>query len=100
MDTVNGALGPLYTTEDIAGTPVNSLVDPGSSATILSFELLHNLNQRSDPPRSTAEVTTTWDYSRKPILIFAQVKLEFGHQGSRITAPAYLRSDQGPTGDR
>jgi len=51
VDTVNGALGPLfYATMDIAGTPASALVDPGSSATIMSFELFRTIGTMAAIP--------------------------------------------------
>ena len=48
VDAVEGALGPLfYSTVEIAGTPVNALVDSGLSATILSFELFRTIGNKA-----------------------------------------------------
>ena len=51
VDIVDGALGPLfYATVVVAGTPVDALVDPGSSATIMSFELFKKVGTKAGIP--------------------------------------------------
>ena len=51
VTTVTGAIGPLYyATVTIVGTPVWSLVDPGSSATIMSFKLFHKIGDAAHIP--------------------------------------------------
>ena len=99
VDAVKGALGPLfYATVEVAGVPVNALVDPGSSATIMSFELFKTIRERAAIPREALQKpdVTLRDHSRRPIPIFAQVALEFHLEGRRVSVPVYLRSDQGP----
>ena len=101
VDTVDGALGPLYcATIMIAGTPVEGLVDPGSSATIL-FDLFREIGRKASIPCEalTLPEVTLRDYSRRPIPIFAVVDLEFCLQGRSVTVPVYLRSDQGPVSE-
>ena len=102
VDTVSGALGPLYyATVSIAGSSVDALVDPGSSATIMSFDLFRMVGKGAGIPREAMrkpEITLR-DYSRRPIPIFAVVDLEFEWQGNQLTAPVYLKSDQGPKGE-
>ena len=102
VDTVSGALGPLYyATVSIAGSSVDALVDPGSSATIMSFDLFRMVGKGAGIPREAMrkpEITLR-DYSRRPIPIFAVVDLEFEWQGNQFTAPVYLKSDQGPKGE-
>ena len=102
IDTVTGALGPLYYAEvKIAGVPVEALLDAGSSASILSFDLFQKIGHAAGitvdalkPPKATLR-----DYSQRPIPIGAQVELEFEWKGSRVTAPVYLRSNQGTIGE-
>ena len=44
VDMVSGALGPLYyATVALGGEPVKALIDPGSSATIVTFDLFNPL---------------------------------------------------------
>ncbi len=48
VDTVTGALGPTYYAKvSIEGTLVNSMVDPGSSATILSYEKFVEIGKKA-----------------------------------------------------
>ena len=99
---VDGALGPLYcATIMIAGTPVEGLVDPGSSATILSFDLFRKIGRKATIPCEALMLpeVTLRDYSRRPIPIFAVVDLEFCVQGRSVTVPVYLRNDLGPVSE-
>ena len=51
VDAVKDVLGPLfYATVSIAGTSMESLVDPGSSATIMSFELFMKVGAKVGLP--------------------------------------------------
>ena len=51
VNTVGGALGPLfYAVVEVAGVPVKGLVDPGSSATIMSFELFKEVGTKAAIP--------------------------------------------------
>jgi len=46
-----GAVGPLcYTTVEVAGQEVEAMVDTGSSATILSFELFKKIGKSANIP--------------------------------------------------
>ena len=52
VDTVNGAICPLfYATVAVAGTPMQALVDPGLSATIMSFEPFKTVGTKAVIPR-------------------------------------------------
>lgn len=85
VDVVSGALGPLFCASiSIAGTSVEALVDPGSSATIMSFELFKKVGKAAGIPREAMRLPeiTLRDYSRRPIPIFAVVDLEFEWQGN------------------
>ena len=101
MDTVDGALGPLFcVVVEVAGVPVKGLVDPGSSATIMSFELFKEVRAKAAIPRKALKKSdVTLDYSQRPIPIFAQVSLEFHTGGRRVRVPVYLRSNQGPVSE-
>ena len=100
VSNVAGALGPLYYAEvTVAGTPVEALIDPGSSATILSFDLFMRIGKTAGitskelrPPRVTLR-----DYNGRPIPIGAQVDLQFEWKGTSVTAPVYLRTEKGDT---
>ena len=49
--TVTGAAGPLYyATVMVQGTAVRALMGPGSSATIMSFQLFHKIGQTAHIP--------------------------------------------------
>ena len=98
VDAVSGASGPLFTAAiTISGTPVKALVDPGSSATIMSFDLFKKVGKAAGIPRDALKLpeVTLRDYSRRPIPIFAVVELEFEWQGNKMSAPVYLKSEQG-----
>ena len=84
----------------VSGTPVEALIDPGSSASIMSFDLFQKVGRRAGIPRSALKRpdVVLRDYSQRPIPIGAQVELEFEWGGKAITVPVYLRSDQGIKG--
>ena len=95
MDAVSGALFTAAIT--ISGTPVEALVDPGSSATIMSFDLFKKVGKAAGIPRDALKLpeVTLKDYSRRPIPISAVVELEFEWQDNKMSAPVYLKSEQG-----
>ena len=70
---VAGAVGPLYyCTVNIAGEPIKAMVDTGSSATILSWEVFQAIGRKTKVPVSALykpEVTLR-DYSQRPILAY------------------------------
>lgn len=48
VDQIAGAVGPLcYATVEIAGESVEGMVDTGSSATVLSFELFTKISKKA-----------------------------------------------------
>ena len=52
VDAVTGSLGPLYyATVTVSGTPVEGMVDPGSSATIMLFNLFWTIGQKAGIPK-------------------------------------------------
>ena len=102
VDEVTGDLGPLYFANvTIEGTPVDGMVDPGSSATIISFDLFKKIGGKARIPSSALEVphVTLRDYSQNPIPIGAQVKLTFRWKDNTVTTPLYIRSDQAAKGE-
>jgi len=51
VDEVTDALGPLYFAKvTIQGTPVDGMIDPGSSATIISFDLFKKVGGKPTFP--------------------------------------------------
>ena len=52
VGAVTSSLGPLYyATVTVSGTPVEGMVDPGSSATIISFNLFRTIGQKAGIPK-------------------------------------------------
>ena len=92
-----GALGPLYyVTLTVSGSPVEALVDPGSSASIMSYALFEKIGPRAgiqagDLRPADAVLRT---YSRNQIAISGQVDLEFTWKEKTIASPVYLRADK------
>ena len=102
VDAVSGSLGPLfYAKVDVAGTSVEAMVDPGSSATIMSFELFRKIGARAKIPVEALRRpdVVLRDYSQRPVPIGACVDLEFEWQGKSVTTTVYLRSDLGTQGE-
>ena len=86
MDRVTWSVGTLYYwTAKIAGQPVKALVDSGSSASFLLFELLknHQESQLTEKVMNKPDEILR-DYSQQPIRIrpIATVELEVGRKGS------------------
>ncbi len=51
VDQVTGAIGPLYYAQvKIEGTPVEAMIDPGSSASIISFTLFKKIGKKAKVP--------------------------------------------------
>ena len=51
VDAVSGSMGSFYHTRvEIASIPVEAMVDPGLSATILSFELFQSIGKQAQIP--------------------------------------------------
>ena len=94
VDTVAGAVGPLYYCNvNIAGEPVEAMVDTGSSATIMSFDLFKKIGRKAGIAMgalSQPDVTLR-DYSQRPIPVGAKVDLEGEFNGKKMTATVYLR---------
>ena len=98
VDAVSGSLGPLYyTTVNVAGVPIEAMVDPGSSATIMSFDLFKKIGHKAGIPKEALKPPDLMlrDYSRRPIPIGARVNVTFEWQGRSVEATVYLRSDIG-----
>ena len=90
-----GAVSPLcYTTVEVAGQEVEAMVDTGSSATVLSFELFKKIGKSAIIP-----VTTLFkpdivlrDYNKRPIPVGAKVELTFRFEDRSVTAPVYIQA--------
>ena len=95
VDEVRGALGPPYFAKvTIEGTPVDGMIDPGLSATIISLDLFKKVGEKARIPSSGLEVphVTLRDYSQNPIPIEAQVNLTFRWGDKTVTTPVYITS--------
>ena len=83
MDAVSGSLGPFYyTTINIAGSPVEAMVDPESSSTIISFGLFRRIGREAGIPTDAMQPPdmVLRDYSQRPIPIGAKVDMKFWRQ--------------------
>ena len=104
VDAVTGSLGPLYyATITISGSPVEGMVDPGSSATIMSFNLFRTIGQTAGIPKEALKPLDSGlvlhDYSQRPIPIGACVEMTFEWGGKSVTSTVFLRSDLGVGGE-
>ena len=87
VDAVTGSLSPLYyATVTISGSPVEGMVDPGSSATIMSFNLFRTIGQKAGIPKEALKPLDSGlvlcDYSQRPIPIGACVEMTFEWGGN------------------
>ena len=92
VDAVTGALGPLYFAKvTIESTPIDGMIDPGSTATIIFFDLFRKVGGEAHIPSSAPEVPHVMlrDYSQNPIPIGAQVNLTSRWQDKTVTTPVY-----------
>ena len=98
VDAVSGSHGPLfYAKVTVTSTSVEAMVDPGSSVTIMSFELFRKIGARAKVPVEALKQpdVVLRDYSQRPVPIGACVDLELEWQGKSVTTMVYLRSDLG-----
>ena len=96
VDSVTGAVGPLFYAEVIIeNTPVNAMIDTGSSATIISFDLFKKIGRAAKIPRQELQRPDIIlrDYNQKPIPIGAKVELTFQWKDRVVRTPVYVRSD-------
>ena len=80
VDRVTGAVGPLfYAVVTIEKSPVEAMVDPGSSATIISFNQFKKIGQQARIPSEELLLPdiTLRDYNQRPIPIGARTELTF-----------------------
>ena len=78
VDTVSGAIGPLnYAEVKVGDVAINAMVDPGLSATIMSFELFKKVGKAAGIPKSALQIPKVIlrDYSQRPIPISAEVEI-------------------------
>ena len=102
VDAVSGSTGPLFHAQvEVEDVPVDSLVDTGSSATIMSFELFQQVGKQAKLPPERLQPPTAIlrDYSRNPIPIGAQAELTLTWRGRAITTTVYIRSDPRTVGE-
>ena len=95
VDRVTGAMGPqFYAMVTIEKSPVEAMVDLGSSATI-SFKQFKKIGQQERIPSEELLLPgiTLRDYNQSPIPIGAHTELTFGRKGRTATTTAYIRSD-------
>ena len=93
ITTVTGVVGPLYyATVIVQGITVQALMDPGSSATIMSFQLFCKIGQAAHIPASALQKPDILlrDYSQMPIIVGACVHLTILIQDLSVTTPVYL----------
>lgn len=75
---------------------MESLFDPGSSATIMSFDTFKRVRRRAGigqkdlcPPDVVLRI-----YSQQPIAIGSLVDMEVAWRGKSVTSPVYVRSER------
>ena len=98
VDAVSGSLGPSnYTIVKMAGISVEAMVDPGSSATFLSFDLFEKVGHKAGIPKGALKPPdlVLRNYSQQPIPIGARVNMTFELQGRSVEVTVYLQSDLG-----
>ncbi len=74
VEAVNGTVGSLFYEEvNMAGVPVKGLIDTGSGATIISFEMFKKIGKIGDIPSSSLYPVDLilQDYNRNPISLGA-----------------------------
>ena len=103
VDKVAVAVCPLYyCTVNIAGDSVKAMVDTGSLATILSWDVFQAIGRKAQVPASALYKpdVTLRDYSQRPNLVGAMVDLEVEFCGKSVVVLIYLRAarhaDQNP----
>ena len=99
VDAVTGALGPLYFAKvTIESTPIVGMIDPGLSATIISFDLFRKVGGGSSHSQqctgsATCHVKGLQSESN------SQLNLTFRWEDKTVTTPVYIRSDQAAKGE-
>ena len=69
------------------------MVDKGSSATILSFDLFKRIGKKANIPVSalSAPDVVLRDYNQRPIPIGAKVELELSFNGKSVVVPVSVQ---------
>ena len=96
VDNVTEAVRPLYYCEmEIAGQPVEALINSGSSATVMTFSLLQMIARDAQLSVDVLEKpdVVLRDYNQHPLRIGAFAKLEVMYKGRRVLAPIYINVD-------
>ena len=97
VGVVTGAVGPVfYANVRVEGMPIRAMVDPGSAATILSFEQFSRIGKETMIPSAALRMPdlVLRDYNQQPIPIGALVTLSFKWKDKAVTTSVYVRSDQ------
>ena len=96
---MTGSLGPTYYASiEVEGTRVNAMVDPGSSATIISYEKFTEIGRRAGIPTNQLMVpdAALRDYNQQIIPVGAKVELTFRWKDKVVTTPVFVRSQHCP----
>ena len=95
VSNVTSSIGPLYyATVDIEGSLVEALVDPGSAATIMSYDLFQKIGKKAkiSPTMLLKPTVTLKDYNQRTIPIGASVDLTVSFNGQKVVAPVHICS--------
>ena len=93
---ITGSVGPLYYAHvKVCGQPVEALVDLGSSATIMSFDVFRVIGRKVGDVLQLPDVILR-DYNQRPIRVGAMVEVEIEFNGKSAITNVYLHSDQTP----
>jgi len=95
ISAVTSSVGPLYYANvDIEGSLVEALVDPGSAATLMSFNLFKKIGKKANMPPSVLSKpsVTLRDYNQHTIPIGASVDLNISFNGHTVVAPVHICS--------
>ena len=95
VSAVTSSIGPLYYANvDIEGLPVEALVDPGSAATLVSFNLFQKIGKNANlPPTVLSKPSVTLrDYNQHVIPIGASVDLTISFNGQSVVTPVHICS--------
>ena len=97
VDMVSGAVGPLYYAKvEAEGTMVSAMIDPGSSATIVSVEQFKEIGRCAGISVKALKLPdlVLRDYNQQPIPVGAKVELTFRWKGKEVTTPTYIRAER------
>ena len=85
----------------MAGVPVKGLIDTGSGATIISFEMFKKIGKTANIPSSSLYPVDLIlrDYNRNPISLGARIDMEISWREKSMTVPVHIRSASDPDGE-